>query len=301
MISRQSARALSDVMENSFYSYHSGGRSPSYRSPDTTRLYDFLYDSGYEAWFANLARNIRSARDTRGLKDFFLKLHTGETLQSATSTWTWDQRAALGQRMLTDLARDLLARWAMYPEQYGVGNLGELTRTLKGALELDGYVWDGSRLIQTEADALDVSEESGVVQTLYNDIGLDDEELTFHHLRLAEEHYIAEKWDDSIGNSRKFLESVLRQIAAKYARSKGTTLDATMLTKPVRVRDYLQAEGLLEEKEKLAVTAVYGLLSETGGHPYVAQQDQARLMRHLAVTFSQFGLLRLRGALAACA
>jgi hypothetical protein len=49
--------------------------------------------------------------------------------------------------------------------------------------------------------------------------------------------------------------------------------------------------GLVKE----ALAKVYGLLSHTGGHPYMAQNDQARLLRHLALTFSQFAMLRLRG------
>jgi hypothetical protein len=63
------------------------------------------------------------------------------------------------------------------------------------------------------------------------------------------------------------------------------------------VRDYLERSGLLESKEKEALAKVYGPLSHTGGHPYMAQNDQARLLRHLALTFSQFAMLRLRGKL----
>jgi hypothetical protein len=65
----------------------------------------------------------------------------------------------------------------------------------------------------------------------------------------------------------------------------------------VEVRDYLERENLLEAKEKKALAEVYGLLSNTGGHPYIAEKDQARLMRHLALTFTQFILLRLQGSL----
>jgi hypothetical protein len=74
-------------------------------------------------------------------------------------------------------------------------------------------------------------------------------------------------------------------------------LSPDVLTKPVMVRDYLEQVGLLEKKEKEAVSQVYGLLNNTGGHPYIAERDQARLMRHLALTFSQFVLLRLEGIL----
>jgi len=59
----------------------------------------------------------------------------------------------------------------------------------------------------------------------------------------------------------------------------------------------LEKEGLLEVKEKQAIDSVYQLLSETGGHPYMAESEQARLLRHLSLTFSQFVMLRLKGAI----
>jgi len=40
-------------------------------------------------------------------------------------------------------------------------------------------------------------------------------------------------------------------------------------------------------------------LSETGAHPYMAESDQARLLRQLSLTLSQFVLLRLEAALKA--
>ncbi|MCZ6777144.1 MAG: hypothetical protein O7D34_11925 [Ignavibacteria bacterium] len=74
-------------------------------------------------------------------------------------------------------------------------------------------------------------------------------------------------------------------------------LPESTYSRPVQVRDYLEKEGLLETKEKEALASVYGLLSETGGHPYMAQNEQARLLRHLPLTFSEFAMLRLQGCL----
>jgi hypothetical protein len=54
---------------------------------------------------------------------------------------------------------------------------------------------------------------------------------------------------------------------------------------------------VLETKEKKAISEIYGLLSETGGHPYIAENDQARLSRNLALTISQFVMLRYEGVL----
>jgi hypothetical protein len=298
MISRRTARAFAELVEVTFRKRHSGTHGRWYYTPDSQALYDFLFDHGHAAWFCNAAQAVRASSSTRPLKEFFMQIHTGESLTVATSKWTWDQREALGQRYLTDLAEDLLLHWKDGPGQYGshvVEPLSAFTR----ALELDGYRWDGHRLIPNEADVLDTAEESGVVRTLYHELALAEEETSFHHLQLTEEHYIAGRWDDSIANSRKFLESTLAQVARAHSEGKGSPASPDLLSRPGQVRDYLEREGLLEGKEKQAVASVYGLLSETGGHPYVAQHEQARLMRHLALTFAQFVMLRLRSARAA--
>jgi hypothetical protein len=59
----------------------------------------------------------------------------------------------------------------------------------------------------------------------------------------------------------------------------------------------LRDEGLLDEDEMQALAKVYGVLSGKGSHPYMAADDQARLLRHMALVFSQFALLRLDGKL----
>jgi hypothetical protein len=150
----------------------------------------------------------------------------------------------------------------------------------------------------SESDVLETKEEMGILQSLYTNLQLGDKDTAFHHLKLSEEHYLAHRWDDSISNSRKLLECVLRDIAILFSQKvKNISLSESIYSRPVQVRDYLSKEGLLEVKEKEAVASVYGLLSETGSHPYMAQNDQARLLRHLALTFSQFVMLRLQGQL----
>jgi hypothetical protein len=165
------------------------------------------------------------------------------------------------------------------------------------SLELDGYVFRGDALLAPEEDVLDAGEQGGVLQDLYTELQLQNQDTVFHHLALSEEHYMARRWDDSISNSRKFLEGVLQEVAASHhLASRSSTIPEETYSRPARIRDYLESSGLLEPKEKQALSSSYGLLSETGGHPYTAQSDQARLLRHLALTFSQFALLRLRGS-----
>lgn len=61
------------------------------------------------------------------------------------------------------------------------------------------------------------------------------------------------------------------------------------------MRTFLEKEALLEKKERETIDKIYGLLSHTGSHPYMAEKDQARLLRQMSLTLIQFVLLRLEG------
>jgi hypothetical protein len=226
-----------------------------------------------------------------------MKIHTGETLfVPATQKWTQDQREKLGQRYLKDMAEDIIEHHKKERLTVHADKIGEL----KSRLELDGYIWnsESSKLLFSEAAVLDVKEEQGILKTLAAGLSLDNKETIFHHLTLSEEHYVAGKWDDSISNSRKFLEAVLQECAVKVSISvSGKTLSKEKYDSPVEVRDYLESKGILESKEKKAIASTYSLLSDIGAHPYIAEKDQARLLRNLALTYSQFVMLRLRGFL----
>ena len=287
MISRKTARIIAEVYERTFRRARRSARR-IYYTIDTSQLYDFLFDNDHPVHFCNSAKKTYQSVGTRQFKEFLMKLHTGETLVSVTPDWSWKQREKLGQRYLRDLAEDFLNEYS------------NESADLRKQLELDGYRFESGGLLESEADILDADEETGLIHALYEELALLNKETTFHHLDLSESHYVADRWDDSISNSRKFLESILREVAVAHsARCRGEDLvDGTRET-PGRVRDYLEREGLLESKEKVTVASVYGLLSQTGGHPYMAQSEQARLLRHLALTFAQFLMLRFKGSLAA--
>jgi hypothetical protein len=298
MISRRTTISLAEVYMNWFYDSYEQ-KSPfdhssnwNYRV-DVEKLYDFLFENDYPGWFCNLINSTRnSARTfkvaTRKVKEFIMKLHTGESIAPSTVNWNWEQRANYGQVLLSDLSEDILNVSEILEKDYG--------KNLLKNLELDGYLFHNSRLFAPESDILDVKEKEGLLVDLYKSLGLQNQETAFHHLQLSEEHYLNQKWDDSISNSRKFLECVLQEVANMHSNKiNGIQLDDSFMGKPVRVRDYLKEEGLIETKEKEVLSSVYGLLSETGSHPYIAENDQARFLRSLALTLSQFIMIRLNG------
>ena len=296
MMSRRTTRHLAAVYENLFTSTHqvafAGGGRSSYATVEPNQFYDFLFEHDYAPWICNQAKELNQKRS---ILEWVMRMHTGEMLVKGTPSWTWEQRQALGQKHLKDLAEDYMQ---MYEGEEGwrKNSLKAERDELAKHLELDGFVYQAPHLLAPEEDTLDTRAEDGVLESLYKTLSLGEQETAFHHLALSEEHYTNGLWDDCISNARKFLECVLAQVAGSYGRSRGRPVPANVMTRPVNIRDYLEQEGLLEPKEKEALAKIYGLLSETGGHPYMARNDQARLLRHMALTFSQFAMLRLKGA-----
>jgi hypothetical protein len=300
VISRSTSKLLAEIYASVFdlkrRSQPTWAGVKSYYEIDNDMLYDFLYERNYQTWFLNVIERSRF-RSPRTLEEFIMKINTGESLVAGTTAWTFPQREKLGQRYLQDLAEDMIE----YREvKKGTSSTQDDINKLKSKLELDGYIWNSAskKLLYSEDAVLDVKEEQGILTSLVNALSLDNSDTILHHLALSAEHYINEKWDDSISQSRKFLESILQEVAARHhialhnrPLSRGTYDQASS------VRDYLETAKLIEGKEKEAISKIYGLLSDTGGHPYIAEKDQARLMRHLALTFSQFIMLRLSGYL----
>ena len=297
MISRKSTKTIADAYSSHFTYYYrlNASRSSSYRV-HREDLYDFLYINNFEAWLLNSITAI-TIYDSRSLIEFILKIHTGESSVNATPQWTWPNRQALGQRILKDLAECLIRQRLNNPDfelhtDKDINSVDLMQRTL----ELDGYIYRDNVLWIPEETVIGEAEEQGVLENLINALNLSDIPTLKHHLELSASDYQESHWDNSISNSRKVLEGVLSQAAALHSIIKdGKEISPKLLERATDVRDYLERSGILEKKEKETLSSVYGLLSDTGGHPYIAGRDQARLMRHLALTFSQFVLLRLEG------
>ena len=292
MISRKSANSIGACYNKKFSSWRAGPTGSSTQI-HTDSLYDFLFDNDYSAWFCNQGK-LRAGN--RSVKEWVMRLHTGETQAPATTNWTRQQRQHLGQEYLRNLAEDMLQWFAAETEHWSLDDMRETVTAMQRQLELDGYIYRDGRLLSPESDVVDTQEAAGVLETLYKQLALGNTETAIHHLKLSEDHYLAGRWDDAISNARKFFECALSEIAIAHSlRFKNTTLSKNDAERPVAVRDYLERESMLETKEKEAIAKVYGLLSNTGGHPYMARNDQARLLRQLALTLSQFAMLRFQG------
>lgn len=298
MISRKAIRLLSEIYHEKFTMRKQDHWGYSVTEFFSTAMYDYMFDRDYPAWLCNKIRAIPSS--DRCVKDFIMRMGTGEIIAGAYSNKLPLEKAEkIGQSYIRQLAEDIFQyEEGLSPsDTWSRNELKEIPK-LKRQLELDGYLYKEGVLLISDDDVIDTEYEEGVLESLIRAISLDHQDIGKHHLIKSASHYLEGNWDDSIANSRKLLEWTLQESAAKHhLAAKGTSISSGLLKNPRQVRDYLESGDILENKEREAIAKIYGLLSETGGHPYIAKQDQARLMRHLALTFSQFVLLRIQGFL----
>ncbi|MCB4791938.1 MAG: hypothetical protein LHV68_08630 [Elusimicrobia bacterium] len=294
MISRKTANVIAKIYTRKFtyidriYDY---GNTATKEVIHSDTFYDYLYELNYDAWFCNLVKSQHYS--IRKLQEFLMQIHTGESFAQNTLNWSWEQRKTLGQSYLKNLSRDI-SIWYRKTTGYEHDKLTELHDEMIRCLEMDGYVFKDDELYQEETDILDSEAEKGLLEKLHSSLSLPDIKQTFEFLKIAEDHYVAGLWSDCISNARKFFEAILEQVASKYAASFGESIS---FKRPVEVREYLEKKGLVEKKEKETIDKIYGLLSHTGSHPYMAEKDQARLLRQLCLVMIQFVMLRLDGAL----
>lgn len=200
-----------------------------------------------------------------------------------------------GQKVLEKMAIDFINYKMQTPSDTNwTSGVEKKRKQLISQLELDGYVLKDGKLYKSDHTVINIEEETDSLKRLYDDIGLTNKETTFEFLNLCEEHYRNDHWSDSIHNSRNFYETILKQVALE--RSKDDT-NPPRLDQPKLVRKYLRDSKLIIEEEFEVVSKAYGLLSRTGGHPYIAEKDQARLLRQISLSITQFVMLSFEGYL----
>jgi len=312
MISRPSTRFMAELYETQFVLSQTTAAGRNQKpTVDWDQLYNFLYDRDYSPVFLNVIE--RAVATLVPLRDFIMRIHTGDSLNVMTSTYTDKQKVELSQSLLKKLAQDILVHMdgktrpnisKPYP---GTGSAGvraimarndaaqrpyDLLEHLERQLELDGYIFQDGRLMYTDSAVIEVEEEQIYLINLVEKVPINNKQVILNHLKLAEQHYVDSKFGDSISNARNFLEEIINQVA-EFVRTEKGILDP-LPTEPFKRRAFLKDQGFFDEREKQAIDKTYGFLSDRGSHPNIAAEHEARLMRNLALAFSQYILLRFQ-------
>ena len=321
MISRKSTKLIADAYAAHFESHVEIGAwtlGPKVYKLKDEDAYNFLYLREYELWFLQVMARFITGQTTQKLVTAIMGIHTGETLVPATSDSTYPQRQAMGQPLLKRLAEDMIRHYEITPVReidyskiatnqdlefwqrlIRIERPAEPTlEQLKASLEMDGYVYQEGHLYPTESAIIDTIEERTALERLVDSVAIKEKAVIKHHIQESEKAYAEQRWGHSISDARNFLESILREIAAAhFLKTKGSPIPEPIYKWAAKVREYLLTESMIDKSEQDALWKIYGLLSNTGSHPNIPEKDQARLMRHLSLTFSQYILLQWEGYL----
>jgi hypothetical protein len=181
-------------------------------------------------------------------------------------------------RTLENLAEYLLVKAAEFRLQ------GE-TQTLVRRLEIDGYEFRNGKLIPRDTTPVDVNAEGDALTQLIKQCALPNEQIVLYHYGKADEVYAAGHDESTLGEWRKFLEAILRDIAESTVPHRSDVKKNTGTMKDVL--DYLLDVGFFDKDERTgSYGAIYGFFS-AGTKPGIVPRDNAKAARILALTFSQ--------------
>jgi len=266
-------------------------------------VYDFAFEHDFDKHFCNAAEDrAAGSPDGRGLSEFIMQIHTGESVKRMRPKEPPVALEAEGQGYLRHLAEALLLTSegslsnteAMH--LVVALNLPDRRMALVRALELDGYVFRDGKLLHTESSIVDIEQQHSALKQLVRDLGFSKRETLERFLDLSEKFYAEGHWEDCIGNARKFLEGCLQESASLFnAHRFGSPLPPGTYDNVRQIREYLEKHKLLADREAKTIGETYGLLSNVGSHPNMAANDQARLLRQVALLYSEFVMLRVRG------
>ncbi len=277
-------------------------------------VYDFFFAHDFEPKFCN-AIEYAASQGVRQFQEFILKLHTGESVIQLRGQHVEDATMQ-GQVFLRAMADSMLSDFvALDPEKIknpekrqqleplrrsAIAMRGPSIQAMLGALELDGYAWTDGHLVHRDSTPVDAEKHRELLLARARELGLSKQDVLAHNLKLSEDAYQESRWEDCVGNARKAMELAFQECAALWSRRVlSQEIDPETYKWPGEVRKFLEAQGLLTEDEKKAAAANYGMFSGVGNHPYIAQNDQARMGRQIALIMAEFVMLRTREALKA--
>ena len=95
MLSRKTTMSLAEVYDAKFGGFKQDYTLRTVYFLNTAALYDFLYENDYDVWFMNAVKSLVGYEGE--LRGFIMGLHTGETIEPATSNWTCRKGLSLGR------------------------------------------------------------------------------------------------------------------------------------------------------------------------------------------------------------
>ena len=114
MINRKTTVIIADYIAYLFAGGKRRIKGKEYYFINIDKLYEFLYENNNDTWFCNLAMESATVGgktfldSVHGIRQFILRLHTGESILSEFPNNTLEEAQLLGYEYLFKITEDLL-------------------------------------------------------------------------------------------------------------------------------------------------------------------------------------------------
>lgn len=279
MISRRTTLLIADIICNNFThevretDLH--GRTRGYsKKVMEDELRSFLFEFGIDGFTIDKISHSFITKDD--LKKDILNIHTGYFYNKEK----YFNFTKMGQKDIKGLAIGILYR-KLQPESLEV---------LENLLRIDGYIYEKEKLYEINTD---VDDKANLIKSKFKKFGFNNEEEFDVFYSNMNEHFENSKWEDSIHNSRKLYEIVLKECAIYYSENIAKDNKNLLNAKPVDIRLYLEKNKYFSDDESNIIQYYYKYLSNIGSHPKLALEEQADFSRVMSINTILYTINRL--------
>ena len=190
---------------------------------------------------------------------------------------------AMGQQLLKTFAEVAPRRGLSLPDR--VPDAKNAANELLASLEIDGYEFVSGRLVPATLKGVSLQAEENHLIHLIRTIGPPNLEAILHHHDQADETFVNGNWGSASSETRNFFIAVLRGLRDVATSTGGIKAFADGNDKNL-IEDF-KTIGLLTDEEKEAILKLWVLLSYSGPHVGIHDQERARLTRLLVLGLVQ--------------
>ena len=279
MISRRTTLVVANVICNNFtkrsVDKYSNGVIHGYSDKvEANKLRDFLFEFNVSGFAIDQICEDNYTKEH--LKEMILNMHTGLFY----SRKEYRKFEEIGQQDLKNIVIGILSRQLQV----------ESIPTLENLLRIDGYIYEKEHLYEINTD---INDKFDMIKKMYNSFGFDNIKELDSFYNNMNEHFENSKWEDSINNSRKLYELILKNCAEYYSKNVEKTNKMFDNVLAVKVREYLEKVDFFSQDEINIIQYFYKYMSNKGSHIKLALEEQADFSRVIAINIILYSLRRL--------
>jgi len=228
---------------------------------------------------AELARALANVRAKEEIRNLAYEFNLEKELSGTTLKELSGSLVRSAERLTPiEEAEKAILRFVEYALKHTfIGPEAPIARSLK----IDGFEWDGSRLIPTTPSPAALGPEVTRLETRLDGFGFNVAKL---HYKQSYASFVDGRWEACNGQLRSFMEDFLIQLGNHQCKQLRTDPNAAL--QDLR-------SSLLNDKEWNMGRSIWAILHSSGPHAGISGHDEALFRLHIATSYAHYLLKKV--------